>query len=195
MFIRSHLKIAEAVIGAVEVHLPFKINGMAFRLGSILPDLMPASPDHVIEKSFDYVASLIGELEPGKIITGNAGMDGNFFIKLGIIAHYLTDYFCYVHNDACYTHFLKHYRYENHLHRELNSYNLTQFCSPCLSGLNTRPFLRQEGLVEYVQTRHCDYLSEIPGFSHDIQYGLEIVTIVVASILGRCKTNMLDQAA
>jgi len=195
LFIRSHLKIAEAVISAVEVHLPLKINGMAFCLGSILPDLMPASPDHVMEKSLDYVASLIGELEPGKVITGSAGMDRNFFIKLGMISHYLADYFCYVHNDACYNHFLKHYRYENHLHREFYSYNLKQFCSPCLSGLNTGPYLRQEGLVDYVQARHRDYLSERPGFSYDIQYSLEIVTIVVASILGRCKTNILDQAA
>lgn len=115
MFPNTHIYIADRVLDQIKGD-NINLNKQAFRTGSILPDFSPYHKcvKHYKDKSFTFVDKSIARLEDSKDIN-------DLSLRLGIISHYLADYFCYPHfNNMTFTSkdILCHIKYE----RELNKY-------------------------------------------------------------------------
>ena len=196
MFMQTHLRISEAIIKNLPINLPFQFDKPAFQYGSVVPDLLLGNPDHTKDESIHFVSALLKEVQKGNLIDANPADKRNLFVKLGIVTHYVADYFCQAHNDdPRYQKLLSHMIYENRLRIEFNASNLAQVSRVGLESFNYILYATQSSLVEYIQDRHLAYLAEKPGMSKDIKYAAQISTNVIAAILNNYVIESKRQAA
>lgn len=91
MLKRSHVVLADSVLSSIQSQIDFRINRLAYLFGSIAPDFNCIYPTHTISNT-------IGRLQKRIIRVDrlNVGFIKSF--TLGVIMHYICDYFCYAHN-------------------------------------------------------------------------------------------------
>lgn len=87
----SHMRIARETLNKIESHIDWKINRKAYILGSIIPDLNCAFPTHTINNTLNRFRKRLIRMD-------NTGSNFIKSFTLGIITHYICDYFCYAHN-------------------------------------------------------------------------------------------------
>ena len=102
----------------------------AFCFGSILPDLNPGmvTSPHEFETTFDGIKELICRLtsEWG----GSEYKERAFWRGLGVVMHYLADYFTFPHNTSFQGSLKDHCLYERDLKHQLRGYVKTPEHSP-----------------------------------------------------------------
>lgn len=178
MLKRTHIKVADNVLEAIQKNIKWKINRNAYLLGSVAPDLNFVYPAHTIDKTLARFRKRILRVEES-----NSNLVKSF--TLGVITHYICDYFCYAHNlnktDP------KHAIYERVMrkHVELHEHILNSQCeslnsqweeirehineSLSLNGENPELILTDlskngldhiDYILEMVQTMHKKYISE-----------------------------------
>lgn len=112
----SHFIIAKALYKSFSKNLNIELDLNSFRYGCIKPDFTPSLMriSHYKDKSFEKICSRITSLENNTFPETKEDMK-KFSMELGIVAHYLTDYFCYPHNNKKYDFKPIHFMYENRL--------------------------------------------------------------------------------
>lgn len=91
MFKVCHIAVANNTWSSVQSHVDWQINKFAYLFGSIAPDINFIYPVHTFTKTFRRFQNKIKRAEKSN----------NNIIKsftLGVITHYICDYFCYAHN-------------------------------------------------------------------------------------------------
>lgn len=184
MFIQTHWSIGEAMVKNITEVFPLEMDKLAFQYGCIAPDFTKGLPDHTKEHSIHYVAALIREVQ--QVDLRHAKQNGNrdCFIKMGIISHYISDYFCRPHNDdPRYERFFPHILYENRLHFECTASGLLQMSRTGLDNYYDSLYPNIAFPLDYVADRHTAYLVQTPRMSKDIQYAAETSMTVITAIL------------
>lgn len=112
----THFLISEHLYKSLEKQ-GIKLSKTSLAIGSLVPDFSPKYKicSHYITSSFDFLLNTI--LELNRDFYNNKLSLNGFSYKLGIITHYVSDFFCTAHNDAhlkknIYDHFI----YEKDLH-------------------------------------------------------------------------------
>ena len=189
----SHVDISLAVKRAVERETGIRINTIGFVYGNLKPDIsIPLLRiPHFMHKSLQFVLSEITELlkyDVNKI----SGCSMEFSKRLGIVIHYLSDFFCHVHDSEYHGSMIRHYFYEVKLfiYSRLNrhmfaSFRYTRY--PILS-------ITQASILNSVEKLHAKYRSKSPSFDRDIIYTLRMCTSLTMSILAFC-TSKKEAAA
>lgn len=94
----SHMKIAANTLEKIQDNIDWKINRKAYLAGSILPDINCAFPTHTIGHTLKRFKNRLIRME-------NTDLNIIRSFTLGVITHYICDYFCYAHNlkypDPC----------------------------------------------------------------------------------------------
>lgn len=152
----------------------------SFYVGSILPDCVPSFlvRKHTINDSFDVLKKefekLVSHFDPNK------GADRYFCRHLGVITHYISDYFTFPHN-ANYPGKLKdHCIYEEELKHEIRAY----VHSP--EGVRTRlegTIHTPEAILEFVQRMHQIYVSMQSAVRRDCEFIISLCHTVVDALL------------
>lgn len=93
MLKKSHMLVADNMISTFESMLDWKINRKAYLFGSIAPDFNCIYPAHRITSTIRRFRKKVLRVEKSDSI-----MIKSF--TLGVITHYICDYFCYAHNIA-----------------------------------------------------------------------------------------------
>lgn len=87
----THIKIAKIALEQIKGRSIY-LNEKAFILGNVVPDFSPYHKiiRHYQENSFEYLVRAVSDVIETKEL-------GEKSFKLGIICHYISDYFCYPH--------------------------------------------------------------------------------------------------
>lgn len=183
MFAQTHWKIGDALSRNIS-GLLLPVDKLAFQYGCIVPDFLFKLPDHTWEKSMSYTAALIKEIVQADPLSVSMEGKRDWFIKLGVITHYISDYFCQPHNDdPRYQKTVPHLLYENRLRFEVNIAQLAKSSRINLDRFNDFHYQTPWSLVDYINERHLAYRSEKPGMSKDIEFAVQTSSHVVAAIL------------
>lgn len=91
MKLRSHIRIAKNTLDILQSQVDWKVNKVAYMIGSISPDLNCALPCHNIKSTIKRFRKRIE-----RINKHNPGIIQSF--TLGVVMHYICDYFCFAHN-------------------------------------------------------------------------------------------------
>ena len=152
----------------------------SFYVGSILPDCVPSFlvRKHTINDSFDVLKKefekLVSHFDPNK------GADRYFCRHLGVITHYVADYFTFPHN-ANYPGKLKdHCIYEEELKHEIRAYvHSPEAVRTRLEGTIHTP----EAILEFVQRMHQIYVSMQSAVRRDCEFIISLCHTVVDALL------------
>jgi len=182
---RTHLRIAIITKRAVERELNMKLSTSGFLYGNIKPDIsykMIKNP-HCKHKSSGVVRKEIEQLF-NLDIKSHAGCKGEFSRKLGVITHYISDFFCHSHNKDFKGSMVDHFLYE---------LNLDQYFRNKASVGNILLYAKKldsiEGtgcIVSYLDKLHSEYCKKGPSYTNDMTYSLNACITTAISIIFSC---------
>lgn len=183
MLVTSHSIIGKTIHDYIFNSLGVKLSLSDLRYGCMLPDFHPKfiSIPHYKSKSFETVSQMILSIQKSSF-SGLPKHISRFSTDLGIILHFITDYFCYPHNNIQADRMPYHIIYEINLEKELRKYISNRFrisnfnleVEACMN-FNTN-------LMDFIQIKHKQYMNEAPGPLNDVVYGLQCCCVIAAMI-------------
>ncbi len=181
MLIQTHWIIGKAVSKTLDSKIAWDYP--AFQYGCVVPDLLHRYPDHTFGESQNFITSLVKKLQRAGMDIKQSGEDRRFFVRLGIVCHYIADCFCQAHNDPGYDGLIAHLYYETRLQEEFNRCDLMP---ECRTGIVSMAALARPGYFpDFFQQQHKAYLAEKVKMNKDLHYALQTATAAAASILSR----------
>lgn len=188
---KSHIALSRFLVqkASKEEFLLYRKN---LYIGSILPDCVPSffSRRHTIENTLFIVQDQIKYLmEEHKV---EQGLNQVFFRKLGIITHYIADYFTFPHNKIFTGSISQHCYYENQLKHRLRE---------CLTNgdieiqcVKQDEFLTVNDVMEYIIETHENYLKVAKEVETDIEFIVSVCWNVVNAIVRCVEIRTKNQA-
>ena len=177
---KSHISLAGYLIGELESE-QLDRHKKAFYFGSILPDLTPKmfAVPHEFQTSYrelqEKIRGLIAYVQTGE------GKERVVWRRLGVVMHYLADYFTFPHNTNFTGNLYEHNKYEKHLKNHLKRYIESGAADRMvILPVNFGSFRE---LVEYIGNAHERYLLKERNIAEDVQYILRICSQVIHGIL------------
>jgi len=187
MFIQTHWLIGKVVVQLVAREMPDRLDPLGFCWGSILPDL--ARPYNQVPHNLDDSHPLLNDL---LFQSQNSAFRNQkaLSVHLGMIGHFLSDYFCSAHNRPDLMNLIPHTIYEAKLLGQVNE--------PMLRRLALALPKNETGISDwypYLQGKHQDYRQAPFGPETDFSFVMQVVPTVVLSLLSRRTTREMLQVA
>ena len=181
----SHFAVAHLLYAALQKRGIF-LNRVAFVYGNISPDQTPAMwvAPHFGKVCAHRSSDLMTELSACPV--SNSGRIGaEYSKKLGVMCHFLCDYFCFAHNDDFTGGIKQHMTYEN----ELDAY-LRKSCLNVLDMDGSKPlmsFYSPEELVERTESAKHDYLELGHSLNNDLTFAFDACITSIVNVVAISK--------
>jgi len=176
MNIIMHLLFSYNMRRIIRKHSGVKLNLLGFMYGNILPDIKAIYKPHRISESLPFVVKRAKVLMKEPYQTGSRY---SWSRKLGIITHYLSDYFCYAHQDHYDKGLGRHMLYEMRMiskyRKGLKLYRVK--FSKAYHGLTPDEFER------WILERNRQYNNQPRSHAGDISHALYTGSMIGKSIL------------
>ncbi len=177
---KSHISLAGYLLDSM------KNDGLiqhkkAFYIGSILPDCLPSfiTKRHTIDETFHILKKEILKITDN--YDTDRGIDRYFTRHLGVVTHYLADYFTYPHNNIFEGNIKEHCVYEKKLITALRSYVRSE------EAVKDREknflFATVDEILRFIKSMHEEYLKVAKKIKVDCDYIVELCHKVVDGIL------------
>jgi hypothetical protein len=176
------MMISDIIHREVKERYDVELDPRALKLGSVLPDFWPkySKADHTKEAAIDWVKEMINELRRDKV-PGNRGRLFRYSMRLGIIMHYLTDFFCYAHNHPMFHKSIRHLKYEVAMLKKFKLADIKDILGGAFKRVKKHG--NRKNIGGYIEEKHTEYIFGCPGMEKDINYSLTMCASVVFSIL------------
>lgn len=154
------------------------INTDSFVYGSMLPDLnlKCRMTMHSKREDWDTVLKIIGDIAYSK-----EKVNENISIKLGMLSHYLCDFFTFPHNEAFEKNIIHHELYEQ-AQRILWWGKLDKMWSECTNEINVE-LKSIKDMISYIEDMHSIYIRNLGDKKRDIFFSNILIRVVCSSIL------------
>lgn len=184
----THKLIADKVYEAIyeEFHIRVDIEGL--KNGSVEPDKYPKKlfMKHKMKVSFHFIKEKIDEISGMEFPLSKEDVE-RFSFNLGIIIHFISDYFCQAHNDKIYNNIIKHLLYETNLEkyflRRINTFN------PKFENKKTGWNCEKGSISGYIAKKHTEYNSLKRTMTNDLVFSVSMSVIVALRIVSCCLEN------
>ena len=189
---KSHISLAGQIMDSMELDNVFDYR-LPFYVGSIWPDCRPSfvTTPHKFDITFDDI-----ERKISKFIANydkDKGMNMRRCAGLGVIIHYIADYFTFPHNDIFDGNIREHCKYEKHLKKALKQYIRSRHVAVNRQIIDS--FTTPQDLIDYVIKIHNQYLSCDKTVESDCMYIVSLCHVIVAGILNILTMNRNVAAA
>lgn len=175
MFAQTHWLIGETVDRIAERRLPGQITPLEFRWGNVLPDLTRPYNQipHNWNDSSPLLAGLLQQAQEAAFYDRRA-----FSLRLGMISHFLCDYFCLAHNAPALMDLLPHTVYETRLWVIFKPEKIR-----CLVLAYLKQDLEVQDFLSFIEIKRREYLKAEPGPETDMVFAIQAVAVVVSNLL------------
>lgn len=182
----SHIYLSLVFKKAVENKLHVKLHTFHFIKGNLKPDfslLLVKVPHYKIPTS----EIVIKEMD--KLIQHTANncttCTREFAERLGVITHYLSDFFCYAHSTRFTGSLLDHYIYEKNLSR----YRKTMK-GKLMESIGNTPYteynLDYQSMCSHLDRLHEKYCMKKPSYARDLIFTLRAGIPLAISLVSYC---------
>lgn len=178
----SHTKVARLLLAYIEETCGVTFDTAAFIYGNLKPDLTGTylKKRHNPSVMYDEVMDMIRDFTEAHTIRTTNGHD--LSVELGVLCHYITDFFTFPHNDDLYDrNLLAHYIYEKRtslrISSRIDARKFERWAGPVI------PPFTVEALIGRIGDMHARYREERHCISNDIVYICQITTMLVLSII------------
>lgn len=196
----THAIYAKKIAEHIKLMYGIKLRKYNLIYGSIKPDMSVffSKIPHYFNESLDILClninSLIDSTDNKREIETMA-----FARELGVVLHYITDYFCRAHNDINgkkHPTNYKHIVYEQRFQNKLKSYELDEFREKAAISIDTDlEHIYENSLKTYISKKHNKYMKEAgkmvlynPLYRNrmlDMEYSFCMSTVVATYIIDK----------
>lgn len=154
------------------------INTDSFVYGSMLPDLnlKYRMTMHSKKEDWDKVLKIIDELVCSKEL-----INEDISIKLGMLSHYLCDFFTFSHNEAFGKNIIHHELYEQ-AQRILWWGKLSKIWDECTAEIKVE-LKSTKDMIVYIEDMYSIYLRNLGDKKRDLFFSNILIRVVCLSIL------------
>jgi len=154
------------------------INIESFIYGNVLPDLnlKCRMTMHSKKEDWNRVLKIIDEIAYNK-----EKVNEDISIKLGMLSHYLCDFFTFPHNEAFGKNIIHHELYEQ-AQRILWWGKLSEVWSECAEEIKVE-LKSTNDIIIYIEDMHSIYIRNIGDKKRDIFFSNILIRVVSRSIL------------
>ncbi|MEN1761006.1 zinc dependent phospholipase C family protein [Anoxynatronum sibiricum] len=197
MFPQTHAIIASLIYDDVFRHHRIKLNKTQLIYGSIKPDLYSGLPKlkHFKPQSFSTICQEITVLSQ-KHTPDNKAAIAALSQKIGIVTHYIADYFCVPHNDrkTYQHHFINHCQYEAKLHQ---MFKHTIHTPNNIRNNQWIDFSQFDQVTGYLDDLHSVYQSRSESYLNDLNSSVHASRSVGLMVVQQsmCHTEALHATA
>lgn len=189
---QTHVIIAKEIHQDVEKNLNIKLDKTQLIFGSVKPDIYSGLPKlkHFKPQSFDAICREIQKVSSVSLSDNRAHL-AYISQKIGIITHYVADYFCVPHNDrkTYQDHFWDHLKYEGALHKSFkNTISDRDHKVNLVQGID---FTKLNQVKRYLDALHQRYESQGENMENDIDSSLFAVKAVASMIVQHATSQVV----
>lgn len=177
---KSHISLAGYLLNSEGMEL-LKNHKKSLYFGSILPDCVPSffTRKHTIDETFEILEKEIRKITEDYDIT--KGIGRYYCRHLGVITHYIADYFTFPHNRIYDGNIKEHCIYEKHLKYALKNYVQSEEAQKIREKNGI--FQTVDDICKFIKDMHEKYLDAIKIIEIDCVYIVELCHRVVDAIL------------
>jgi hypothetical protein len=192
MQVYSHLLIARKIHKYILDNLGFNMSLNNLKYGCIKPDFSPklARIPHYKKDSFYFISELITKMESCQL-PNTVGEMNLLSSQLGVILHYIIDYFCFAHNNIFMNKIIPHFIYEVNLGSELKKYLSSYENLPDIELTEEDNINVKKSIIDYIENKHQEYLSDIQSIENDIYYSLQVCEVVTLQLITSMSSKTL----
>lgn len=178
---KAHISLAKYLMGSVGVE-ELSRHSRSFIFGSILPDCVPSflTRKHNIEETFEILREELHKITDEYNMKKGMGM--YYCRHLGIITHYIADYFTFPHNGIFDGNLKEHCSYEKEQKFSIRAYLTSGEAR--LTREKNGTFANVSEICDFIKKMHQEYLAAV---SHavrlDCEYIVELTHRVVDALL------------
>ena len=178
---KSHISLANHMLNEFKDETLMAHTYM-FQFGSLLPDLVPSflTKKHQMDTTFDIL-----EKKLRKVIEEYSGEDGLSMSRckdLGVITHYIADYFTLPHNKKCKGNLKDHVSYEEVLKHAMRHYVGQK-------NIENQPLIRMsmssvDDICNFIKNCHVEYIKmTADGQDIDCRHSVEVCRQVLEAVI------------
>lgn len=175
MITNTHILFSKILYENCLKDLNFKLDKYKFMYGNIKPDIFCNyfKDDHTIKGSIKIVKEY-----SNKLINSKNNIS-DFSVGLGVICHYVCDYFCIYHTEGySKNNIFEHIGYERKLHNKV--IHMIERSEVKIESRNN--FIKGD-VVEFIYKMQKKYFDEEQSLNRDIIYALETANAVTEGIV------------
>lgn len=183
---KSHISLAKFILNSNGME-ELNSHKKAFYVGSILPDCVPSflTRKHNIEGTFYLLEEEIRKITENYDLS--KGINRYYCRHLGVITHYVADYFTFPHNSSFLGSLSEHCIYEKHLKNAFKNYVNSEEAK---RSRKTEPLFKSVNeITAFIKRMHDEYLRAIKEIKVDCHYIVELCFNVVDAILQYIEYN------
>ncbi len=178
---KSHISLANHLLDEFKDER-LLAHSFMFQFGSLLPDLVPSflTKKHELDTTFDILErKLYKVIEQYK---GEEGLSMSLCKDLGVITHYIADYFTLPHNHKFTGNFKDHCMYEEVLKHEMRRYVR-------LEHVANQPLIRMQmssvnDICIFIKNCHVEYIRmAMDGQDIDCRHSVEVCRQVLEALI------------
>ncbi|SDK77425.1 zinc dependent phospholipase C family protein [Natronincola ferrireducens] len=178
MLPQSHIIIATHLHEAIKEKFLVDLDRKNLIYGSIKPDipLHLSGIRHFKPQSFQYICDKIQNLSQYPL-TNNKEHIKFLSTQIGIVTHFIADYFCVPHNDrkTYKNHFISHVAYESNLHQQYKKYNEKINIAKSLFNIDNKT---PHSIKSLVDDLHNKYSNKSESYKNDLISSMEASMVV-----------------
>jgi hypothetical protein len=188
---KSHISLANYLIKSMKFEELIN-HKKSFYIGSILPDCVPSfiTRKHNIEETFEILKEEILKITDNYDM--DRGMTGYYTRHLGVVTHYIADYFTFPHNNIFKGNLKEHCTYERDLKLAFKSYVKSD--EAVRGRAKSAIFKSVDEILKFIIEMHEEYLKAIKIIKIDCMYIVELCHKVVDAILQIFELNFLEKS-
>lgn len=177
---KSHFSLVHYLMNSVGMEV-LREHKTALYIGSILPDCTPSfiTRKHSIEETFELLRTEINKITVN--YDANEGISSYYCRHLGIITHYIADYFTFPHNSIFAGTLKEHCIYEKDLKKAFRTFVKSDEAKKVREQNST--FHSVDDICSLIHTMHEEYLKVKKEVRQDCVYIIELCYRVVDAIL------------
>lgn len=164
---------SKVIIDHVNDRLPVKINRAAFRLGNVMADYSPLMFTHIHLPcySMEYIKNKIRLFtDIPKDFDFIAASDFSAF-GLGLLTHYICDFFCRAHSGTTFGNTREHMQYEDFLDNYRKTWEKELAARDW--ALDYKPMRTADEIVDYLETEVYAYHEREWSVEEDLTLAIE----------------------
>ena len=179
---KSHISLANHMLDEFKDER-LLAHSLMFRFGSLLPDLVPSflTKKHQLDTTFDILERKLYKII--KQYKGEEVLSMRLCKDLGVVTHYIADYFTLPHNHKFTGSFKDHCMYEEVLKHEMRRYVR-------LKHVASQPLIRMqmssvEDICIFIKNCHVEYIRmAMDGQDIDCRHSVEVCRQVLEALMG-----------
>lgn len=177
---KSHISLAGYILKNMK-SVELTAHKKAFLMGSVLPDCIPSfiTRRHNLDETFTILEKELYKVT--EIDDTDKGIDSRYCRHLGVITHYIADYFTFPHNSIFPGNLKEHCAYEKELKNVLRDYVSNNSISH--ERRINKAFESVDEILEFIRKMHKSYLKAVNGVKADCRYIVELCFRVVDAVL------------